>query len=181
MERPYNSLLDEDWVEICDNLWEVLTGTILDIRTPLERLYKVISHLKEKNLLDFRHLSKYTVDEIAIVLNDAGYSWYNQKAKCFEQEINFNLETATYEDMKTIYGIGDKLASMWMAIVHGSNDHPILDTHVLQFLRSKGYKEKDYTSLSNSFKVEAKKLGLTVLELDRQIITNGINKRLGLK
>jgi len=179
MQRSYNSLIDEDWVEICTNLWEVLTGTLLDIRTPLERLYKVITNLKQQDLLDFRHLSKLPTEKVASILKEAGYIWYNQKAKCFAQYIGFDLETATYEDMKLIYGIGDKLASMWMAIVHSSNEHPILDTHVLKFLRSKGYKEKDYGSLSEAFKVEADKAGLTVLELDRQVVSNGINKRLG--
>ena len=175
----YKNLIDGDWIEECHGLWEILTGVILDIRTPLERLYKVVCNLKQQDLLDFRKLGKHSEEKISEILKESGYIWYNQKAKCFKQDIDFDLENASFEDIKSIYGIGDKLASMWMAIVHKSNEHPILDTHVLQFLRTKGYNQKDYKSLSDAFKKEADLLGLGVLELDQQILYNGIKNRLG--
>ena len=177
MDRIFKNLIDDDWVEHCDNLWELLTGIILDTRTPLERLYKVVLNLKNKGLLDFRNLKKYSVDKISEILKEAGYIWYNQKANFINQEITFDLKTASYEDMLTIKGIGDKLASLWMAIVHESNEHPILDTHVLKFLKSKGYNQKNYASLSEAFKKEANLLGLSVLELDKRILNDGIKRR----
>ena len=176
----FDNLIEGDWVEKCDNLWETLTGTILDTRTPLERLYITVCNLKEKDLLDFRNLKKRTVEEISEIFKEAGYIWYNSKANFFNQEIDFDLETASYDDMLSIKGIGAKLASMWMTIVHKSNDHPIIDTHVLKFLRSKGYKEKDYKSLSEAFKHEAKMLNLSVSKLDKRILVEGIRKRRGL-
>lgn len=176
----YDNLIEGDWVEECENLWEILTGTILDTRTPLERLYTTVCNLKEKDLLDFRNLKKQTIDEISVILKDAGYIWYNSKARFFDQDVDFNLKTATYEDMLSIKGIGDKLASMWMRIVHNSNDYPILDTHVLKFLKSKGYKQKSYKALSEVFKLEAEKANMTVSELDHKILVEGIRKRKGL-
>jgi len=176
----YQPLVDEDWVQLCDNLWQLLTGTILDTRIPLERLYIVLQNLKDKSVLDYRNLSKFNEEERAEILKDCGYNFYNSKARFFEQDIDFDLETATFEQMKSIYGIGDKLASMWMAIVHGSNEYPILDTHVLRFLKEKGYTSKIYKELSEAFKKEAQIAGLTVLELDKQIVEQGIRKRRGI-
>jgi len=176
MNRPFKNLLDDDWVEHCDNLWELLTGIILDTRTPLRRLYRVVFNLKNKDLLDFRKLRRYSVDKISGILKEAGYIWYNQKANFLNQEITFDLKTASYEDMLTIKGIGNKLASLWMAIVHNSNKYPILDTHVLKFLKLKGYNQKNYASLSEAFKKEANLLGLSVLELDKKILNDGIKR-----
>ena len=34
----YEALVEGDWVELCSNFWELLTGTLLDTRTSLERL-----------------------------------------------------------------------------------------------------------------------------------------------
>lgn len=176
----YDNLIEGDWVEVCENLWEILTGTILDTRTPLERLYKTVSYLKERDILDFRTLQAYSIEDISEYLKDSGYPWYNSKANFLNQSIDLNLETASYEDMKSIKGIGDKLASMWMTIVHESNDHPIIDTHVLKFLKSKGHNQKDYVSLSEAFKQEAIKQNLSVSELDHKILVEGIRKRKGL-
>ena len=64
-----NSLLDDDWVSLCENLWEILTGLILDTRTPLERLYKTVKYLKDKDILDFRTLQAYSIDDISEYLN----------------------------------------------------------------------------------------------------------------
>ena len=176
----YDNLIEGDWVEQCENLWEILTGTILDTRVPLERLFTTVRNLKEKDLLDFRNLKEKTVEEIAQIFKDAGYIWYNSKARFFNQGIEFDLKSATYKQMISIKGIGDKLASMWMTIVHKSNDYPILDVHVLRFLKEKGYNQKGYAALSEAFKVEAKKANMSVSELDHKILVEGIRKRKGL-
>jgi len=180
MSVRYENLIEGDWVEKCDNLWEILTGTLLDTRTPLERLYTTVSYLKERNVLDYRVLKEHTTEQISEFFKDSGYPWYNSKARFFEQDIEFDLKSATYKQMISIKGIGDKLASMWMTIVHKSNDHPIIDIHVTRFLKSKGYNQKDYTSLSNAFRKEAKKAGLSVSELDHKVLMEGIRKRKGL-
>jgi len=163
----FDNLIEGDWVEKCDNLWEILTGTILDTRTPLERLYITVCNLKEKDLLDYRKLKRLSIEKISEIFKEAGYIWYNSKANFFNQEIDFDLETASYDDMLSIKGIGAKLAT-------------IIDTHVLKFLRSKGYKEKDYKSLSEAFKHEAEMLNLSIPELDKRILVEGIRKRRGL-
>lgn len=172
-----DNIVEDDWVGVCENLWELLTGLILDTRTPIERVYQAVKHLKDLDILDFRTLQAYSIDDISEYLKESGYPWYRSKAGFLKQSISLDLATASYEDMMSIKGIGPKLASLWMAIVHGSNDYPIIDVHVKNWLYEKGYTSKKYEELAKAFKEEAKKLNMSVLELDKKIINEGIKKR----
>ena len=178
--KHFQNLLDTDWLELVDNEQELLTCVLLDTQTPLERLRKVVQYLKERDILNYNTLSKYPKKEIAKILKEANYIWYNSKARFFGQEISFELANATYEQMLTIKGIGPKLASMWMRIVH-DEERPIIDTHVIRFLKERGYNTKNYDNMSIAFKTEAKKLNMSIADLDRQIVADGIRKRRGIK
>jgi len=173
-----------NWSIHCDNLWELLTAVLLDTRTPLERLNNVLIELKNRKLLNYISLHDVCLDsgydKVATILKECGYPWYNQKARCFGQGIALDLATASYEDMQTIKGIGPKLASMWMRMVHGE-ERPIIDTHVKQWLAKRGHDvSQSYKSLSEIFIQEAAVLKMSVSELDHKIVAEGIARRRGL-
>ena len=101
-DQEYEDLVNGDWVGSADNLWELLTGLILDTRTPLERMAVVTRNLKaakygESNLLDFRVLHEIAqttgAEHVANLLKIAGYPWYNQKSRFFEAVPEFDLGT----------------------------------------------------------------------------------------
>lgn len=182
-QKFFDNLLDTDWVGSADDLWELLTGILLDTRTPLERMAIVTRRLKALDWLDYRKLRdishRWGVQGVANILREAGYPWYNQKAKLFDQDIEFDLSTATFEQMQTVRGIGPKLASLWMRIVH-NQDLPVIDVHVKRWLGNQGVFANKYEVLAEALKHEAEQRGLTVAALDRLIVENGIRKRRGM-
>ena len=186
-DQGFLNQVDGDWVDSCNNEWELLTALMLDTRTPLERLHKVVRDLKGANLLDYRVLreeyKKHGRKSIANLFRNAGYPWYNQKSKFFNQDISFDLKTATFEQIDSINGIGPKLASLWMRIMHSDrqNDFVVIDTHVKRFLRELGHDEAhmSYERQSEILREEARLRGLTITELDELIVSNGIHRRRG--
>jgi thermostable 8-oxoguanine DNA glycosylase len=188
-DQNFESLVnfpDFNWAKKVDCLWELLTCVLLDTRTPLERLTKVVNGLKAQGMLDYRNLHALAQDQgreaVAEVLHELGYPWWNQKSRFFEQDINLDLETATWEQMQTINGIGPKLASLWMRMVHNDEEHPIIDTHVKRWLMKEyGVNDfDDYETLEAYFKLAAKEHNLSIAELDRKIVGEGIARRRGL-
>jgi endonuclease III len=198
-DQHFADLVDGDWCAICTNEWELLTAILLDSRTPLERMRKTVIALKKIGLLDYRKMREFGYDYADVdshnktfrqsivsgVLKNAGYPWYNQKARYFNQDITFNLRTASLEQIDSILGIGPKLAALWMRIMNPSrqDEFCVIDTHVRRFLRDiLGVDEKhtSYEELSDILRNEAKLRGLTITELDELIVENGVKKRKGL-
>jgi thermostable 8-oxoguanine DNA glycosylase len=182
-DQYFDNLFDAaeyNWTYYCDNEWELLTCVLLDTQTPLERLKEVIKKLKQEGMLDYRRLSEY--EYIPLLLKNAGYIWYNQKARYFGQKIEFDLKKATWEQMQTIKGIGPKLASLWMRIMHGDDSVPIIDTHVKKWMFNQGYEGPftDYAKMSAFMIKKAKEMGMTQAKLDQMIVSEGIAKRRGL-
>ena len=179
----FKNIVDGDWVEFCDNLYELLTMLLLDARTPLKRVRKVAKGLKEQECLDFRTLHSMDTEFITALLKDLSYPWNRQKAKLFAQKLPFKSEQelfdATYEQIDAIKGIGPKLASLWMRIVH-DEDRPVIDTHVYRWLtEERGYDVPlaKYDVLSELMRREAEMRNVSVQELDRILVSNGISKR----
>lgn len=190
-DQNFLSFLGPDWTTNCDNLWELLTLLILDTRTPVERVASTGKYLKKYRLLDFRVLHELAPASIAQILREAGYPWYNQKAKNLGGELpnwlnldddGTSLYNASYNDIMMVEGVGPKLASLWMRLVH-NRDYPIVDTHVKRWLRGLGYDEKDadYDAWSLDFIKEARDRNVSISELDMLIVENGIRKRKGLE
>jgi len=182
---------DYNWTKYCDTHWELLTCIILDTRTPLERLKKVVGRLKKEDNLDYRTLrtfyEKIGHSGLAAYLKDVGYPWYNQKARYFNQWILIDLETATWEEMQMIKGIGPKLASLWMRIAHNDETHPVIDAHVWRWALAHGYvgpalgSSNGYSKVSAFMIKQANELGIGITELDQSIVAEGIMHRRGLK
>lgn len=197
-DQSFAQFAEGDWCQLCQNEYELLTALLLDTRTPLERVRKVVLYLKERNLLDYRRfrsfcyiydnaesLHKSFNSEMAeVLLRNAGYPWAKQKSVLFNQDITFDLKTASLEQIDSIKGIGPKLAALWMRIMHPErmNEFVVIDTHVRRWLRGIGVDEAhtSYEALSAILREEAQARGITITELDEAIVQNGINKRRGL-
>jgi thermostable 8-oxoguanine DNA glycosylase len=103
---------------------------------------------------------------------------YNRIYKALKQtvETNFDVKNATIEDMEAIHGVGPKTARMFIMHSRPNQNVAALDTHILKFLRAKGYEApkstpsgKKYRELEEAFVSEAKKINMTPADLDLYI------------
>ena len=89
-----------------------------------------------------------------------------------------DLQTVTLNHLLTIPGIGLKTARFFLSHSREDFDEPMLDTHILRFLRDNGYKHAPkstpsnlgvYNYYANVFKMFARTMGKSVTDLDLQI------------
>lgn len=130
--------------------------------TPFERVNYLISQGKLLSQMRKHKLGKYKL--------------FNQ---AFRSAIKLDLDTITVEALEKIPGIGPKTARM--VAMYGfpdtCGDVAVLDTHILKWLRLRGYAApkstpqagKRYLLLEQAFIAEAKKVGKTPAELDTEI------------
>jgi thermostable 8-oxoguanine DNA glycosylase len=93
-------------------------------------------------------------------------------------EIGLDLKKCTLHDLCKIRGIKFKTANFFLT--HSRKDYnvPVLDTHVLKFLKSQGVKdvpkatpqdETDYNFFADQFAEIAKEMKMSVADLDLQV------------
>ena len=89
-----------------------------------------------------------------------------------------DLQTVTLNRLLQVPGIGLKTARFFLSHSREDFDEPMLDTHILHFLRDQGYtdapkstpsNENTYFYFANIFKNIARQLGKTVTDLDLEI------------
>ena len=89
-----------------------------------------------------------------------------------------DLQTVTLNRLLQVPGIGLKTARFFLSHSREDFDEPMLDTHILRFLRDQGYSdapkstptnENTYHYFANIFKNIARQLGKTVTDLDLEI------------
>jgi len=89
-----------------------------------------------------------------------------------------DLQTVSLNRLLQVPGIGLKTARFFLSHSREDFDEPMLDTHILQFLRAQGYtdapqstpsNENTYFYFANIFKNIARQLGKSVTDLDLQI------------
>ena len=89
-----------------------------------------------------------------------------------------DLQTVTLNHLLTIPGIGLKTARFFLSHSREDFDEPMLDTHILQFLRDNGYRGAPkstpsnvgvYNYYANIFKMFARVSGKSVTDLDLEI------------
>lgn len=131
---------------------------------------------------------RYLVENHALIceLELVKMGQYNRISKAFEQLVNakLNLFTCTLEDLTSIDGVSLKSANFFLTHSRGGYNEPVLDTHILKFLGSKGIKVpknspqsfKVYKKLSDKFKEIARQMGKSIAELDLQIWKNSNSK-----
>lgn len=89
-----------------------------------------------------------------------------------------DLQTVTLNRLLQVPGIGLKTARFFLSHSREDFDEPMLDTHILRFLRDQGYadapkstpsNENTYRYFANIFKNIARQLGKSVTDLDLEI------------
>ena len=105
---------------------------------------------------------------------------YNRLVSSFQDAIygDFDLQKCSLQRLCTIRGV--KLKTSNFFLTHSREDYnvPVLDTHVLKFLKAEGIKnvpkstpqdEKLYDSLAKQFTTIAKRRRMSVADLDLQV------------
>lgn len=89
-----------------------------------------------------------------------------------------DLRTVTLNKLLEVAGIGLKTARFFLSHSREDFEEPMLDTHILRFLRDEGYKDAPkstpsnvgiYSYYANVFKMFARTLGKSVTDLDLEI------------
>tara|TARA_Y100001973_G_C5196808_1_gene334833 strand:- start:1729 stop:2316 length:588 start_codon:yes stop_codon:yes gene_type:complete len=114
-------------------------------------------------------------------LEEVKMGQYGRLVSSFQDIIYYfglNLRKCTLQNLCKIRGIKLKTANFFLTHSREGYNVPVLDTHILKFLRSEGIKnvpkatpqdEKHYNSLAKQFITIAKKRRMTVADLDLQI------------
>lgn len=88
----------------------------------------------------------------------------------------FDLKTVLPEQLEEIHGIGPKTARFFVLHTQENTRYAVLDTHILKWLRTKGYlvpkttpTGRRYAEIEESFLEEADAMGTNPAELDLAI------------
>ncbi len=102
---------------------------------------RVISKLLAKcsdEQLPFGHFALLGEIGIRNALVAAKAGQYDRLTKGIMQSLRLNLETCSYEDLVSIFGVGPKTASFFLLHSRKGWEGAVLDTHILKYLADKG-------------------------------------------
>ena len=113
------------------------------------------------------------------IMHWAKLSPYKQRYNSYVDAVKLgDLQTVTLNRLLQVAGIGLKTARFFLSHSREDFDEPMLDTHILQFLRDNGYKGAPkstpsnlgvYNYYANIFKMFARVSGKSVTDLDLEI------------
>ena len=113
------------------------------------------------------------------IMHWAKLSPYKQRYNSYVDAVKLgDLQKVTLNRLLQVPGIGLKTARFFLSHSREDFDEPMLDTHILHFLRDQGYadapkstpsNENTYYYFANIFKNIARQLGKTVTDLDLEI------------
>ena len=133
----------------------------------------------------FEYIERLDADgELRSSLEKVRMGQYNRLVNSFQDAIGIggrgrmNLSKCSLQDLCLIRGV--KLKTSNFFLTHSREDYnvPVLDTHVLKFLKAEGIKnvpkstpqdEKLYNSLAKQFTTIAKRRRMSVADLDLQV------------
>ena len=113
------------------------------------------------------------------IMHWAKLSPYKQRYNSYVAAVKIqDLQTVTLNRLLQVPGVGLKTARFFLSHSREDFDEPMLDTHILRFLRDQGYSdapkstptnENTYYYFANIFKNIARQLGKSVTDLDLEI------------
>lgn len=119
------------------------------------------------------------LDRLNEIMHWAKLSPYAQRYNSYVAVAKIkDLQTVTLNRLLQVPGIGLKTARFFLSHSREDFDEPMLDTHILRFLRDQGYadapkstptNENTYHYFANIFKNIARQLGKSVTDLDLEI------------
>jgi thermostable 8-oxoguanine DNA glycosylase len=116
----------------------------------------------------------------------AKFGQYNRIEAAFRgiMKIYGRLRTVSVAELESIKGIGPKTARFFVLHTRENQNHAVLDTHILRYLRDHGLKApkstpsgKKYLELEKCFLDIAKMLNISPAKLDLQVWTNYSKKQ----
>ena len=119
------------------------------------------------------------VGKLNEIMHWAKLSPYAQRYNSYVDVVKIkDLQSVTLHRLLQVAGIGLKTARFFLSHSREDFDEPMLDTHILRFLRDQGYSdapkstptsENTYHYFANIFKNIARQLGKSVTDLDLEI------------
>lgn len=112
-----------------------------------------------------------------ISLEAARLGQYTRLNKAYREVVELNPRTCTVDELEGVHGIGPKTARFFLLHSRENQRMAALDTHMMTFLREKGYttlhstpsSRKMYAKLEAIFIEEADKSGKSVADFDLAI------------
>ena len=119
-------------------------------------------------------------NELRQSLEEVKMGQYNRLVNSFQDAIygDFDLQKCSLQQLCTIRGVKLKTSNFFLTHSREGYNVPVLDTHVLKFLKAEGIKnvpkstpqdEKLYNSLAKQFTTIAKRRRMSVADLDLQV------------
>lgn len=175
-----------DFCRDVSSLEEVLLFWILvagkEAKTTAKRLDVILKDAHQKYSVDgwrpFAAIRKIPPHTLSRWLKSRGVGCSKAKSKSLREVTSrgLDLRTCSLEDLESVYGIGPKTARCFLMHSRRDINQAGLDTHILKFLRSKGYDApvatptgKRYKDLEQAFLRIARDMGKTPAELDLEI------------
>lgn len=119
------------------------------------------------------------LERLQEIMHWAKLSPYKQRYNSYVDAVKLgDLQKVTLNRLLQVAGIGLKTARFFLSHSREDFDEPMLDTHILQFLRDNGYKGAPkstpsnlgvYNYYANVFKMFARVSGKSVTDLDLEI------------
>ena len=150
----------------------------------LERVRSITGHAKPfdgMTKLYFTRPDRHNRDDNRLleIMHWAAISPYKQRYNSYSDVLKLgDLRAVTLTRLLQVRGIGLKTARFFLSHSREDFDEPMLDTHILRFLRDQGYKDAPkgtpqnvgiYNYYANVFKMFARTLGKSVTDLDLEI------------
>lgn len=110
-------------------------------------------------------------------LIDSRLGQYNRLTKCFEESLYVDLRRDPLNIFELVHGVGPKTARMFLMHSRRNQKYAALDTHILKYLRQKGFEApattppsgERYRNLERTFIQEARKARMTPAAYDLHI------------
>jgi len=141
--------------------WICVAGkTAAVISKSLDRFLKSIDNYEGNT--PFEKIKSFGYDNLPERLKECGIGCYSLKAKSIWILVNSDLDlrTCTLEELEDIYGIGRKTSRCFLMHSRENARCAGLDTHILKYLRGKGYNVPISTPGSKRQYLEIEKLFL---------------------
>jgi len=131
----------------------------------LDALLRDFSHIGDSPFEIVRRFELDRLPKLSTVLKDYGFGCYNMKAKGLYELVRsgVNLRTCTADDLEKIRGIGPKTANLFLMHTRKAYRGCCIDTHILKFLKEKGYDVPKSTPTGRKYK-QIEKIFLTICD-----------------
>ena len=166
----------EEFILFCINV----AGKKSAIEAPKLELFIERAKNITKETTPFNSIKKLIkLERLSEVMHWARLSPYSQRLNSYVDVVKVrDLRAVNLTRLMQVRGIGLKTARFFLSHSREDFNEPMLDTHILQFLRDQGYSdapkstpqnENTYFYFANIFKNIARQLGKSVTDLDLEI------------